>query len=392
MTTKLNTATQCIHGGAIPDAMGSPGVPLYDTTTFRFGSTADLLEVVEGNKSGYLYTRYGMNPSIKALEARLALLDDAELSLAFASGMAAISALFLTHGMPGIVCVGDVYGGTMQLLAGQLPSLGIRTHFVDAGDFDGLQQSLEQGARLVFLETPANPTLELLDIAAVSECAHRHAALVAVDNTFASPINQKPLVLGADFAVQSATKYLGGHSDLTAGVLSGAAGLLKPVDQWRRNLGQMIAPEIAHKLARSLCTLPLRIGLHNENAMAIASYLSRHPAVDRVYYPGLPTAAGHALARKQMAGFGGMLSFDVRGSAGTATALIDRLQLIALAPSLGGVESLATQPVTTSHHGMPQALLERRGITGSMIRLSVGLENVTDLINDLDQALESLGR
>lgn len=390
MTSTQNISTLCIHGGDVTDVLGSPSMPLYDTTTFRFDSTADLLDVVSGNKNGYLYTRYGMNPSIKAIESKLALLDEAEQSLAFSSGMAAISSLFLTYARRGIICVGDIYGGTMQLLTQQLPELGIVTHFVDSTDLEQLEQRLKIGVDLVFFETPSNPTLKIIDIAEIASLAHKYGALVAVDNTFASPANQKPLVLGADFAIQSATKFLGGHSDLTAGVISGKAEYLQNVNAWRKNLGQIISPEVAHKLARSLCTLPLRIERHNANALAIAHYLDAHPAVKNVNYPGLSETPNHELAKRQMSGYGGMLSFEINGGGDAAIALVDNLQLFSLAPSLGGTESLVSQPVATSHFGMPEQELLQRGITPSLIRLSVGLEEVSDLIQDLEQAIAGL--
>lgn len=390
MTKTQNMSTLCIHGGEISDVLGSPSMPLYDTTTFCFDSTADLLAVVKGDKNGYLYTRYGMNPSIKAIESKLAMLDGAEQSLAFSSGMAAISSLFLTYARRGIICVGDIYGGTMQLLTQQLPELGIVTYFVDSTDLEQLEQRLKSGVDLVFFETPSNPTLKIIDIAEIASLAHKYDALVAVDNTFASPANQKPLLLGADFAIQSATKFLGGHSDLTAGVLSGKADYLHKVNAWRKNLGQMIAPEIAHKLARSLCTLSLRIERHNQNALAVAQYLDAHPAVKNVHYPGLTASPNHELAKRQMAGYGGMLSFEINGGGDVAIALVDNLQLFSLAPSLGGTESLVSQPVATSHFGMPEQELLQRGITPSLIRLSVGLEEESDLIQDLDQAIARL--
>jgi len=383
-------STLCIHGGDVSDVLGSPSMPLYDTTTFCFDSTADLLEVVNGNKAGYLYTRYGMNPSIKSIESKLALLDEAEQSLAFSSGMAAISALFLTYARRGMICIGDIYGGTMQLLTKQLPELGIKTNFVDSTDIEQLEKRLKLGVDLVFFETPSNPTLKIIDIAEVASLAHKYGALVAVDNTFASPANQKPLKLGADFALQSATKFLGGHSDLTAGVVSGKAEHLNKVNAWRKNLGQVISPETAHKLARSLCTLALRIERHNSNALAVAQYLDAHPAVKNVYYPGLTSAANYELATKQMSGYGGMLSFEIKGGGEAAIALVDNLQLFSLAPSLGGTESLVSQPVATSHFGMPEQELLQRGITASLIRLSVGLEQQSDLIQDLEQSIARL--
>src|SRR3990167_4917491 len=321
-SSKQGLSTRTIHGHSFKDAHGSPHLPVYDTTTFAFKSTADLLDVVDGRKPGSLYTRYGLNPSIFAIEETLASLEGAEMAWSFCSGMAAETALFLTHGREGIVCIGDAYG-----------------------------------------------------------------ARVAVDNTFASPVNQRPLELGADFVVHSATKYLGGHSDLTAGVLMGSKELLMPVWGWRKNLGSMITPATASLLARSLRTLVVRVRQQNESAQRIAEAMDRHPKVSRVYFPGLPEFPGHALAKDQMYGFGGMLTIEVAGNGEDATRVADRLKLFALAPSLGGAESLVTQPCTTTHHGLTTEERARRGISDAMLRLSVGLEDAEDLIADLEQAL-----
>ncbi len=380
-------ATRCVHAGEVADPHGSPHTPIYTTTTFRFPSTAALLDVVEGRAAGALYTRYGLNPTIQALEEKLAAIEGAEAALAFCSGMAAESALFLTHGRRGIVCLGDAYGGTLELLAAQLPGLGIPTHLLLGDELDRLVDLLKQGVGLVFFETPTNPALELFDITAVSELAHGHGARVAVDNTFASPVNQNPLALGADFVVHSATKYLGGHSDLTAGALMGSKELIMPVWSWRKNLGQTIAPEIAAQLARSLRTLTVRVERQNASAMKIAEAMRAHPRIARVLYPGLPDFPGHDLAHRQMKGFGGMLTIAVEGGGQAATQVADALKLFALAPSLGGVESLVTQPCTTTHHGLTPEERRRRGISDAMLRLSVGLEEADDLIADLHQAL-----
>ncbi len=380
-------STNCIHAGEIEDAFGSPHTPLYDTTTFKFHSTQDLLDVVEGRKDGYLYTRYGMNPSIRSLEKKLASLDGAEDALVFSSGMAALSSLFLAHGRRGIICIGDAYGGTLELLESQLPGLGIVTHQLLLTEIDKLEPLLKAGAGLVFFETPTNPRLELIDIPAIAALAHAHDALVAVDNTFATPVNQLPLALGADIAMQSATKFLGGHSDLTAGVLCASSNLLQPVRPWRKNLGQMLAPDTAHRLARSLGTLAVRVEKQNANALRIAEYLSQHDAVRRVYYPGLTDSPGHVLAQAQMSGFGGMVTFEFDGSLEQTMQVTERLQVFSLAPSLGGIESLVTLPVTTSHHDMTVEERDRRGISDSMVRLSIGIEHEGDLIADLEQAL-----
>lgn len=380
-------STRCIHAGEGHDAHGSPHTPTYTTTTFAFPSTAALLDVVEGRASGSLYTRYGFNPTVQAVETKLASLEDAEAALAFGSGMGAESALFLAHGRCGIICLGDAYGGTLEMLTGQLPQLGIRTALLLGHEMDRLDALLADGYGLVFLETPTNPVLEIFDIAAIAAMVHAHGALLAVDNTFASPVNQQPLGLGADLVVHSATKYLGGHSDLTAGSIMGSKKLIEPVFGWRKNLGTTPSPETCALLSRSLRTLVVRVRQQNANAQQIAEALARHPRIRRVLYPGLPGFPGYHRAARQMAGFGGMLTIEVDGDTAQAAAVVDRLRLLVIAPSLGGVESLATQPVTTTHHGLSDKERERRGITGAMIRLSVGLEDADDLIADLKQAL-----
>jgi len=383
-------STRAIHAGEIADPHGAPHVPVYNTTTFRFARTADILDVIEGRKSGSLYTRYGLNPTIQSLETKLAALEAADAAWAFCSGMAAEAALFFTHGSKGIVCVGDAYGGTLELLDSQLRGLGIPIHLLLGNELDRLEKHLAQGVGLVFLETPTNPTLEIFDIAAIAASAHRFGALLAVDNTFASPVNQNPLALGADFVVHSATKYLGGHSDITAGALMGSKDLLAPVWNWRKNLGSMIAPETAAQLARSLRTLVVRVERQNRSAQALAEAMARHPRIERVLYPGLANFPGHALAKAQMRGFGGVLSIEIKGGGPAATRVADSLKLFALAPSLGGAESLVTQPCTTSHHGLPPQERARRGISDGMLRLSIGLEDPADLLADLERALGEL--
>lgn len=387
MSETQQLATLCVHAGELKDAQGSPHSPVYTTTTFQFPDTRSILDVVEGRRSGALYTRYGLNPSIQSLESKLAAIEGAEAALAFSSGMAAEAALLLAHGRGGVVCVGDAYGGTLELIGQQLPQLGIPTHLLLRAELDRLDGLLEGGVGLIFLETPTNPTLEIFNIAAIAAQAHARGAMLVVDNTFASPVNQRPLALGADLVVHSATKYLGGHSDLTAGALMGPKTLIDGVWNWRKNLGTTPAPETAALLARSLRTLVVRVRAQNASALAIAEALEGHPRVKRVLYPGLRSFPGHGLAARQMSGFGGMLTLELAGGGAAASAAVDRFRLFAIAPSLGGVESLATQPVTTTHHGLGPEERARRGITEGMIRLSIGLEDTKDLIADLEQAL-----
>ncbi|MEU3466063.1 PLP-dependent aspartate aminotransferase family protein [Streptomyces sp. NPDC006733] len=384
-------STRSVHAGEHRDAEGAIHTPLYNHSTFAFDTTADLLDVVEGRKSGNLYTRYGLNPTIRSTEAKLADLEGAEQALAFSSGMAAEAATFLAHCRTGdhIVCIGEVYGGTFELLGDNLPQVGITTTFLRADEVDRLPEVLSGRTRIVFFETPANPTLTVFDIAAISAQARTVGALTVVDNTFATPVNQNPLAHGADLVVHSATKYLGGHSDLTAGVLTGPAEHLAPVMGWRKNLGQVIAPETAFLLARSIRSLPVRVRAQNDTAQAVAAFLATHPRVARVHYPGLATGEQKRIVDAQMRGGGGMLSAVLDADADQTAAVVDRLRLFAIAPSLGGVESLVTQPITTTHHGLDPAERAKRGIADSMVRLSVGLEDADDLIADLAQALDT---
>lgn len=382
-------STRCVHGGEELDAEGGIHAPLYTHSTFGFASTGALLDVVQGRRQGNLYTRFGMNPTVRAVERKLADLEGGELAYAFSSGMAAVAATFLAHCRTGdhIVCIGDIYGGTYEFLHHNLPQLGITTTFLLGHELPDLPAAITDRTRIVFFETPTNPQMEVFDISAVAATARAGGALSVVDNTFASPVNQNPLAHGADLVIHSATKYLGGHSDLTGGVVVGNQAVIEPIWGWRKNLGQIIAPEVAHLLARSLRTLVVRVQAQNQTAQTVAEFLASHPRVRKVNYPGLPGAPGHAIARRQMQGYGGMVSFVYDGDAGATAAFVDRLQLFTIAPSLGGVESLVTQPITITHHGLAESELARRGISAGLVRLSCGLEDSRDLIADLDQAL-----
>jgi cystathionine gamma-synthase/methionine-gamma-lyase len=286
---QFGLSTRCVHAGDVRDPHGALHAPLYNHSTFGFAGTKDVLDVVEGRVQGSLYTRYGMNPTITALEAKLADLERGEGALAFSSGMAAEAACFLAHARTGdhLVCIGDVYGGTFELLRENLPGLGIATTFVLADEAEHLPHVLADRTRIVFFETPNNPVLDVIGIAPAAHAAHAAGVLVVVDNTFASPVNQNPLALGADLVVHSATKYLGGHSDLTGGAVIGPATLLAPIWTWRKNLGQMMAPEVAFLLARSLRTLAVRVQAHNATAEAVARYLAGHPRVLCAFHPAL---------------------------------------------------------------------------------------------------------
>src|SRR5690625_43776 len=381
-------ATRSIHEGEIKDQFGAPHTPVYNTTTFTFSSTKELMEAVDGRSSDPLYTRYGMNPNLWALEKKLASLEEAEESLVFGSGMAAISSAFLAHGRGGVLVLGDIYGGTIDFLENQFRSLNVPVYFLLEEEFHQMEDILKKGVDMVFFESPNNPFLGILDIEWVGAQAHQYGALVCIDNTFATPVNQNPLLLGADLVVHSATKYLGGHSDVTGGVVMGSSKLIDKIKPWRKNLGQIPAPEVAALLSRSLKTLVIRVQRQGESAMKIAETFQDHPKVKRVFYPGLKSNKGYSVASRQMCGFGGMLTMELHGDFEKTAAVADRLVLIRIAPSLGGTESLCTQPVTTNQVDLTEEERERRGITPSLIRFSIGLEDVEDLIEDIRQALD----
>lgn len=383
-------ATDVIHNRHEHHDCPSPFTPIYNTTNYLFDNTQQLLDTIDGKRNGYLYTRWGHNPTIAELEQGLARLEHAQGALAFASGSAAISATLLAQGQAGIVCVGNVYGGTHRLLLSHLRPLGIEVRFLDYSQLDDLANQLVRPNMLVYCETPANPTLRLLDLQQLAKTSHQNAAWLVVDNTFASPINQNPLVLGADITVHSATKYLGGHSDLTAGAVMANKDILAPIAAWRTSLGQLLSPQTAALLSRSLRTLPLRMARHNDNAMKVAVAMQQHASIKQVLYPGLTDNPDHKLAKQQMNGFGGMVTIDIKGDRAAAEKVADQLQLFLLATSLGGVESLVSQPSATSHHAMTPEERASQGISDGMLRLSVGIEEPADLIADLEQALAML--
>ena len=389
MARAPSLSTRCVHGGHEPDPNGALHTPLYTDTTFAFSDTASLTAVMDGQRPGNLYTRFGHNPTIRATETQLAHIEGAPTALVFGSGMAAISATLLAHCAAGdrILCLGDVYGGTFELLTKVMPPMGIETDFLLGDELAQLPETLTKRTRVLYVETPTNPTLEVFDIQKLATIAHAAGALLFVDGTFATPVNQNPLALGADIVLHSTTKYLGGHSDVTGGVVLATDALLAPVWAVRKNLGQVMAPEVAFSLARSLRTLALRVEAQNIRALELARRLESHPAVARVYYPGLSSHPNHDVAVRQMRGFGGIVTFTVHGGGDKAAQIIEALKLVTMAPSLGGVESLATQPITTTHRGLTPEERARRGIADAMIRLSVGIEDVEDLWADLEQAL-----
>jgi cystathionine beta-lyase/cystathionine gamma-synthase len=382
-------ATDLIHRGEARSGPVSPlTTPVYETTTFVFESADEVRSYQEGRAGKYLYSRYE-NPTVVATEAKIAALDGADMALVFSSGMAASATCLMSLVREGdeVICSAAIYGGTLHLLKDLLANFGVKARFVSLDDLRRLGDLVSPETRVVWFESPINPTLRCVDIRAVAAVCRERGIVSVIDNTFASPINQRPLALGVDLTMQSATKYLNGHSDVTAGAIAGAVTLMERIARTRRLLGTVLDPYPAYALGRGLKTLPVRIARHNTNAAAVAGWLAGESRVTAVFYPGLESHPDHGIAREQMTGFGGMVCFDVGGSYERAASVFDRLEIIGRAASLGGVESIVSLPVLTSHYGYSAEALERAGVTPGMLRLSVGLEDPADLIADLDRAL-----
>ncbi len=383
-------ATELIHAGAVDRSASVPlTTPIYETTTFVFDNAQEVVAYNEGRSPKHLYSRY-TNPTVISAEAKLAALDRAEAALLFSSGQGATTTILMAHVQAGdeIVCSAAIYGGTLHLLQDVLARFGVTPRFVSLEELAAPARVLSDKTRMVWFESPINPTLRCVDVKAIADACRARGVLSVIDNTFASPINQQPLSLGVDLAMQSATKYLNGHSDVTGGVVTGPARLVQPIEKARRMVGTVMDPHPAYALARGLKTLPLRIARHNSSALAVAEFLAQDRRVSQVYYPGLPSHPDHGIAKRQMLGFGGMVCFDLEGRFDRAERCYDRLRVIKRAASLGGVESLVSMPVLTSQWGHTDDQLRQAGVTRGMLRLSVGLEDTEDLIADLDQALE----
>lgn len=385
-------ATSVVHAGEAPaQHLGSLSTPVYQTALHVFPNAEDGHLIHEGHKPGFFYGRMG-NPTQSALEDAMCQIEGGAAALALASGMAAISNAVFSVVEPGdhVVAPASLYATTGALLDGLLPKFGVKVSYVDAADPQAYAQASTPATRLYYLESPANPTMKLVDIEAVVAQAKERGITTIMDNTFATPFNQRPLDLGVDLVVHSATKYLGGHGDLTAGVLVGRKDLVDRA-HWQTNkvLGGVIAPWTAWLVMRGIRTLALRMERHNSNALKIAQFLAGHPKVMAVHYPGLETHPQHALARRQMRGYGGMLSFDV-GGVDQGRRLVDSVRLCSLAVSLGDVSTLIQHSASMTHAIVPRERRLAIGITDGLLRLSVGIENVDDLIADLRQALDQV--
>jgi methionine-gamma-lyase len=389
----MRKATKAIHAGTLESSVyGEVSVPIFQTSTFAFPSAEEGAARFAGEKPGYIYTRMG-NPTVKALEDNIAALENGFAGMATASGMAAIGTVFLSLLSQGdhLLASNCLYGPTHVVIESELPRFGIATSFVDTSEVANLEPALQPDTRMIFIETPTNPTLTITDIQKTAEVAHRHGALLVVDNTFASPYIQRPLELGADLVVHSLTKILNGHSDVVGGMI-----IVKDAERYKRirkilNLfGGTMDPHQAWLILRGVRTLPLRIERALENAMKLADFLSNHPKVIWVRYPGMAEHPQHDLAKQQMDGFGAMLCFGVKNGLEGGGVFLNNLRLITLAVSLGGVESLIEHPASMTHTSIPRAQREQVGILDELIRLSVGCEDFEDLRADLDQALNKI--
>ena len=387
----MKDATKIIHAGESVDTGATPSLttPIYETSTFVFDSVADVVKYQEGKLNGYLYSRYE-NPTVVAVEHKLAAIDGAELSLLFSSGMAAIATAMFTLLESGdeIVCSAAIYGGTFHIIEDVLSKLGITHRFVSLADLANPASVIGPQTKIVWFESPINPTLRCVDVRAVAAACRQAGVTSVVDNTFASPINQPVLAMGVDLSMQSCTKYLNGHSDVTGGALSGSRALLAPMGKMRRLLGGVMDPQPAFALGKGMKTMTLRVARHNTNALAVAQFLEGHPNIERVLYPGLASHPDHAVAKRQMSGFGGVVTVDVKGGKEAAFRTFDHLKVIKRAASLGGVESICSLPILTSQYGLTDEELVTAGVSKGMIRISIGLEDSADLIEDLDQALK----
>jgi methionine-gamma-lyase len=384
-------ATLSVHAGEDRHGRNAPlTTEIQQTAVFALQNTEQLRRYAAGDPGVFLYTRYG-NPTMRAAEEKIAALEQGEDCILTASGLAAELAAALTLCKSGdeIVSMLDIYGGTRKLFSSLLGRCGITTHFVPFAELHNIDACFTPRTRMLFLETPTNPTLRCADVAALSARAHRRKIPVVVDNTFATPILQKPLALGADIVVHSATKYLGGHSDLTAGAIIASNRWTKPIRDTMILSGACSDPGVAYLLLRGLKTLDIRVERACRNAAIVAKYLAGHERVLRVFYPGLPDSPSHNLAAAQMSDFGAIVSFDIRGGGAAAERFIDALKLWYLATSLGGVESTVSYPVLSSHSNASRRELRLLGVSPATIRLSVGIEGATDLVKDIEQAFAS---
>jgi cystathionine gamma-synthase len=389
---QIGPGTQTVWAGETSYLLqGATQVPVVHSVSFGYRDIDEWHKVALGEEQGHIYGR-NTNPTVEAFEEKVRTLEGAEAATAFSTGMAAISGTLFTLLSPGdrVVSIKDTYGGTNKIFLEFLPRFQIESVLCDTKDHEALEAEISKGCQVVYLETPTNPTLKVVDIERLTRAAHQAGAVVVVDNTFATPLNQRPLALGADLVVHSATKFLGGHADALGGVVCGSMELVRAIYHYREINGATLDPMAAYLILRGMKTLHLRIRQQNESALTIAQYLDSHPMVETVYYPGLPDHPSHDVARKQMKGFGGVLSFALKGGVDTVRAFLPQLQHVHLAANLGSVETVAGPPRTTSHVECTEEERKAMGIPEGLIRYSTGIEDPEDLLADLKQGLDVL--
>jgi cystathionine gamma-synthase len=370
---------------------GATQVPIVNSVTFGYKNVDDWFDVAVGKKEGHIYSR-NTNPTVAVFEEKVRVLENAEAATSFSTGMAGISNTLYTLLNQGdrVVSIKDTYGGTSIIFLEFLPKKGIEVSLCETTDHDGIEAEVRKGCKVLYLETPTNPTLKVLDLKRLISVAHEVGAIVVVDNTFATPINQQPLSLGADLVLHSATKYLGGHSDAMGGLVCGKKTLIDQIFHYREINGATLHANSAYMLLRGIKTLELRVLRQNENAMKLGEYLEGHPKIDSVFYPGLKSHPSHEIAKKQMTGFGGVLSFSLAGDFENVKLFLNSLELAHLAASLGSVGTLIGPPKVTSHVEATEEERKALGIPESLIRCAVGIENIEDIIADFDQALSKI--
>lgn len=382
--------TQAIHSGRIDDEQfGSLSTPLYQTSTFIFNNAQQGASRFSGEEEGYIYTRLG-NPTTRQLEMRMAAMEGTEDAAATSTGMAAVSAALLANLESGdhLIASKALYGCSFSLISHQLAKFGIDATFVNMEEPSHIENAIKPNTKLVFLETPINPNLKVLDLEAICHIAKKHNLLSVVDNTFLTPVLQQPAKFGADIIVHSATKYLNGHGDVVAGIVCGTSEMINHIKMTiLKDIGATISPHDAWLILRGLKTLPIRIERHCKNAQKIAEFLENHPMISQVYYPGLPSHPGHKYIGKQMKAAGGVIAFELKGDITSGEFFINHMRLFSIAVSLGDAESLIQHPASMTHSPYSQEEREEAGISDSLIRISVGLEHVSDLITDLEEAL-----
>ncbi|MCG6957658.1 MAG: PLP-dependent aspartate aminotransferase family protein [Gemmatimonadetes bacterium] len=388
-SAKLGMNSKLVHGGHHPDGSGAVTVPIYQTSTFQFKNAAHGASLFAGEEGGYIYTRLG-NPTVHALEEAVAELEGGVGAIATASGMGAVSTVYMTLLDEGSHMVGtaSVYGPSRVFVEKHLSRFGVEATFVDTTNVDNIRNAMRPHTKLVYVESPSNPAMQVTDIAAAAQVAHEHGCLLAVDNTFASPYLQQPLALGADIVLHSVTKFINGHADVVGGILVARdKEILGRLHDVMINLGSNMDPHQAYLVLRGLRTLGIRVERAQQGAEKIARWLEAHPKVASVRYIGLSSHPQHDLASRQMSGFGAMLAFELKGGLDAGRTLMDSVRLATLAVSLGGVETLIEHPASMTHAGMSREDREAAGFSDGLVRYSVGIEDADDLIADLDQAL-----